>query len=54
MLALPLGVWALEVYDAVFVEAPEARGYFVDEVVSNSYDGASVTVKSCSMVTLIC
>jgi hypothetical protein len=30
MLALPLGIGALEVFDAVFVEDPEASGYFVD------------------------
>jgi hypothetical protein len=30
VLALPLGVGALEVFDAVFVEDPEAGGYFVD------------------------
>jgi hypothetical protein len=33
VLALPLGVGALEVFDAVFVEDPEAGGYFVDQVV---------------------
>jgi len=30
---LSLGVGALEVFDAVFVEDPEAGGYFVDQVV---------------------
>jgi hypothetical protein len=33
VLALPFGVGALEVFYAVFVEDPEAGGYFVDEVV---------------------
>jgi hypothetical protein len=33
VLALPLGVGALEVFYAVFVEDPEAGGYFVDQVV---------------------
>jgi len=31
--ALPLGVGALEVFYAVFIEDPESCGYFVDEVV---------------------
>jgi len=35
--ALPLGVGALEVFDAAVVEDPEAGGYFVDEVVVVSY-----------------
>jgi hypothetical protein len=30
VLALPLGVGALEVFYTVFVEDPEAGGYFVD------------------------
>jgi hypothetical protein len=29
VLALPLGVGTLEVFDAVFMEDPEAGGYFV-------------------------
>ena len=33
MLTLPLGIRSLEVFDAVFVEDPEPRGDFVDEVV---------------------
>jgi len=37
VLALPLGVGALEVFDAVLVEVPEARGYFVDQVMVVSY-----------------
>jgi hypothetical protein len=30
VLAFPFFIWALEVFDAVFVEDPETRGYFVD------------------------
>jgi hypothetical protein len=33
VLALPFGVGVLEVFYAVFVEDPEAGGYFVDQVV---------------------
>src|ERR1039458_2245513 len=37
VLALPLGVGALEVFYAVFVKDPEASGYFVDQVVVVGY-----------------
>ena len=37
MFAFPLGVGALEVFYGVFVEYPEARGYFVDQVVVVGY-----------------
>jgi hypothetical protein len=33
VLALPLLARAMEVFDAVIVEGPEERDYFIDEVV---------------------
>jgi hypothetical protein len=33
VLAFPLFVGALEVFDAMLVEVPEAGSYFIDEVV---------------------
>ena len=47
MLALPLGVGTMEVFDCAVLEMPEAGGDFVDEVVvvGDEKDGAFVALE---------